>query len=254
MISPFLKFDFDFPSDNTNSLILNETALNALGDLELLGTPIGWGERNLIGVVNDFHVESLYKKIEPTVFTLHLTAEYFRQIVIRINSTDIQNTISFLENEWNKLSPQFSFEFKFADDTIQHMYNNEQNIGRIIGIAAFLAVFILCLGLLGLCAFLIEQRTKEISIRKVLGASVPNIIRLIFLDFVYIVIFANIIAWPIAYYSIIKYLHNFAYQIDFTIWPYAFAGGLTLLIILLTVLLQTIRVASMNPVDNLANE
>jgi putative ABC transport system permease protein len=176
------------------------------------------------------------------------------RISFRINTDNISRTIGLLEKKWKEFLPNQPIEYAFMDDRFENMYMAEQRIGKIFGVFTTLAVFIGCLGLFGLAAFTAEQRTKEIGIRKVLGATAPGIIRLLMKEFVILVAVANVIAWPVAYFVMQEWLKDFAYRISIGVWIFIVAGALTLLIAMLTVVFQATKAALMNPVDSLRYE
>jgi putative ABC transport system permease protein len=175
-------------------------------------------------------------------------------LTVKIRSVDMANTINYMESVWRKHSPDYPFTYNFYDETLAAQYNAEQRISKLFNWFTLLAIFISCLGLLGLISFIIEQKTKEIGIRKVLGASVPNLIRLFLKDLAQWILLANIIAWPVAFYITNKWLQNFAYRIELSWWIFALAGSLALVIALLTISWQAIRAATANPIKALRYE
>ncbi|HUU39145.1 MAG TPA: FtsX-like permease family protein [Candidatus Desulfaltia sp.] len=169
-------------------------------------------------------------------------------------TADVQKTLYLIEQTWRKYAGGQAFEYEFFDDHFARVYLSEQKTGRIFMIFSFLAVSIACLGLLGLTAFIAEQRTKEIGIRKVLGASAPQVLLLLTRQFAVLVLIANLIAWPLAYWITRNWLQDFAYRTTLTVWIFALSAGLALLLALLTVSFQSIRAALANPVDSLRYE
>ncbi|MCJ7812832.1 FtsX-like permease family protein, partial [bacterium] len=249
------SFSEEIPSDIKNAIILNETALKVYGGLELVGQQlngIGVWNSTLIGVVKDYHVESLYDDIWPVCFRLNL--DYLQQIVVRISADNVAGTIDFLQKEWKKAVPQYPFEYQFADDAVNQIYRVEQNIGKLIAASTLLAIFIACLGILGLSVYLITRRTKEIGLRKILGASITGIVSMLTKDFIKWAVLSNIFAWPIAWYAMNKWLQNFAYHVNLSWWIFVLSGVLTLVVALLTVSYQAIRAATANPVESLRYE
>ena len=247
----------EFISD-TQNFILNEAAVIATG----LESPVGKRFRLLdktgiiTGVIKDFHFAPLHDEIEPMV--LHLMPYqywmYRNYVFVRISTENISRTIASIEKIWERAIPEYPFEFQFLDNTIDAEYRSEQRLEKILRIFTFLAISISCFGLFGLIAFTAEQRTKEIGIRKVLGASVGSVVRLLSKEFVMLVVLANIIAWPVAYFMMTKWLKNFAYRtkIDFAI--FLFSGLAALIIAIITVCVQSIKAALANPVDSLRYE
>jgi putative ABC transport system permease protein len=193
-------FSKNFKSDEKKAFMLNELAVEKLGLMSPLGKQIefvGYGKGTVIGVVKNFHFLSLHQKIEP--FLLHVDPEDFRYFAVKIRPQNISRTLAFLEDKWRKLDPTYPFEYSFLDEDFDKLYKADKKLGQIFISFTALAVFIACLGLFGLVSFTAEQRTKEIGIRKVLGASVPNIIVLLSREFTKWVLAANLIAWPVAY-------------------------------------------------------
>jgi putative ABC transport system permease protein len=205
----------------------------------------------VIGVVEDFHFESLRENIGPLVMYLGNQRD---NISFRLKTQDIAAAIGLLESQWKEFLPNQPFEYSFLDELFEQMYRAEQKIGKIFAVFASLAIFISCLGSFGLAAFTAEQRTKEIGIRKVLGASVARILFLLSTGYAKWIIFANLISWPIAYYAMSRWLQNFAYRTDINIWIFILSGAIALLIALLSVSYQSIKAATANPVDSLRYE
>jgi ABC-type antimicrobial peptide transport system permease subunit len=250
-------FSDEFSSDSQN-FILNEAAIKATG----LKSPLGkrfrlLGKTGLIaGVIKDFHFAPLHNKIEPLV--LHMMPYqywmYRNYVFARIRTDNISRTIASIEKMWDKAIPEYPFEFHFLDDTIEARYRSEQRLETILRIFTILAIFISCFGLFGLISFTAEQRTKEIGIRKVLGASVGSVVRLLSKEFVILVFLANIVAWPVAYFVMTRWLKNFAYRTDLGLVTFLFSGIVALVIAMLTVCYQSIKAALANPVDSLRYE
>jgi putative ABC transport system permease protein len=185
---------------------------------------------------------------------MRIDPNWHNQVCIRISPHRIQDTLAFLENKWKEIYPEYPFEYHFLDDTIANQYRTEQAIGRIVTVFTILALFISCLGIFGLSSFTAEQRTKEIGIRKVLGATVSNIISHITKEFVVLIVTANVIIWPLAYFIMNRWLQTFAYRIDIGWWSFILAGITVLFVSLLTVSWQIIRAATANPADSLRYE
>jgi putative ABC transport system permease protein len=217
------------------------------------GTSIqgGFEIYRVIGVVEDFHYDSLRENIGPLMMFLGRSTG---SMSFRIKTDDIAKTIGLLEKEWREFLPNAPFSYTFMDEGFSAMYQSEQRVGKIFGMFATLAVFIGCLGLFGLAAFTAEQRTKEIGIRKVLGATAPGIIRLLMKEFIILVAIANVIAWPVAYFVMNRWLRDFAYRISIGAWIFIAAGILTLFISTMTVIYQATKAALMNPIDSLRYE
>ncbi len=249
-------FSRDFASDSS-AVILNEAAVKYMGFENPLGETIGtYSDRNytVIGVVEDMVTQSLYEPVKQTVFVLdRFNRENF--INLRISSqVSASKALEELNKIFVKHVPNTPFEYNFADDEFAAKFSFEERIGKLVGIFAVLAIFISCLGLFGLASFVAEQRTKEIGVRKVLGASVFNLWKMLSRDFVGLVVIAVFIAAPIAYYFMRDWLQNYNYRTDITWWVFATSGLGALLVTLATVSYQSIKAAMMNPVKSLRSE
>ena len=246
-------------STDTDAVIINQAASEQFSWDKPLEHKVGrvvsmQGDFKLyqvIGVVEDFHYETLRANIGPVVMFLGNNTS---RISFRINTDNISSTIGLFEKKWKEFLPNQPIDYAFMDERFENMYRAEQRIGKIFGVFTTLAVFIGCLGLFGLAAFTAEQRTKEIGIRKVLGATAPGIIRLLMKEFVILIAVANVIAWPVAYFVMQGWLKDFAYRISIGVWIFIVAGVLTLLIAMLTVVYQATKAALMDPVDSLRYE
>jgi putative ABC transport system permease protein len=256
---PFAKgrnFSKEFSMDEAYSAIINETAAKNLGWQE---NPVGkrlysvGREWTVIGVIKDFHFHSLHWKIEPLVF-IHHNNQNFDFFSVKISPTNITKTISYIEKKWEKFSPEFPFEYTFLDERIDKIYKAEQKLAQSFNIFTFIAVFIACLGLIGLAAFILEQKKREIAIRKVFGASISNIFLLLTRKFTKWVLIANIIAWPVAYYAMSRWLEDFAYRIHIELLTFIMAAVLALIIALITVSYHTLKAAYADPVKALRYE
>jgi putative ABC transport system permease protein len=203
-------------------------------------------------VVKDFHSQSLHKKIGPLV--LLNQQNYCYTLGLKIEGKNLPETIAFMEKTWQQFVPKKPFTFSFLDESLDQLYRDEVRVGQLVGIFALLAILVACLGLFGLAAFTAEQRTKEIGVRKVMGASTRSIIFLLSKEFVYLVLIANVIAWPVAYFAVGDWLQSFAYQVDVAWWVFALAGITTLFIALGTVGYQALRAALSNPIEALLYE
>ena len=217
-----------------------------------LGLKSREGQTNIIGVVEDFHMLSLHQMIEPVA--IHLKPDSRVNLLVRIASGNIQETLVFLENTWKEFVPEQPLLFAFVDDSLNKLYRAEQKLGEIFFVFAAIAIFIACLGLFGLVAFTAERRTKEIGVRKVLGASTVSVMMLLSKDFIKLVLVANMIGWPIAYWAMRDWLESFYYRIELSLDVFVLSGTLTLLIALLTVSYQAWKAARSNPTDALRYE
>ncbi|HRI61719.1 MAG TPA: ABC transporter permease [Saprospiraceae bacterium] len=241
-------------SDEGSQLLFNETAIRAMG----LKNPVGqsvkmWGEQKIIaGVVRDFHLTSLHEPIAPMVF--RFSPEETSTIMVKIKAGEEKATIERLGSFYKKFNPGFDFNFKFLDEAYQAQYVSERRVSQLSRYFAGLAILISCLGLFGLSMFTAEQRTKEIGVRKVLGASVAGITAMLAKDFLKLVVAAIVIASPIAYWGMNQWLGDFAYHIDLQWWMFAVAGAGAVAVAVLTVGFQSVRAALANPVKSLRSE
>lgn len=246
-------------SDTTGGVyIVNEAAVRALGwgsPDNALGKPFRADEitGTVIGVVKDFHFTSLQERIEPVALS-PTRPNRFSRIAVRLNTSRISETIAFVEQAWRKHFPQALLQYSFFDERVEQQYQAEKLFGKVFSIFVTISLAIACLGLFGLAAFAAEQRTKEIGIRKVLGASVTSVLGLLSKDFVKLVLLANVLAWPLSWYAMNTWLQNFAYRIKIGWWMFALAGGLAVLIAILTVSAQAIKAALANPTEALRYE
>lgn len=210
----------DYSTDLGNAILINEEAERQFGWDDPIGKHIKVNmfdsEGTIVGVVKDFHFESLRRSIEPLVFIFD--TQVAPQILVRIQPTNIKETVEYMKKVWHDFSPNYTFWHSFVDQRLENLYKKEERTSNILTFSATFAIFIACLGLLGLSTFTVERRFKEIGIRKVLGSSVTNIIILLFKDFFKLIVAANIIAWPIVFYFMSKWLQNFAYKMPFNIW------------------------------------
>ena len=247
-------FSKDFGTDSAGFL-LNETAVKKIGFKNAVGKTITWGNHRgrVIGVLKDFHFNSMHEAIEPLIMRLDENWNW-GTILVRIKAGKTKEAIADLQKICKELNPKFPFTYQFSDLEYAKLYTSEAVVSKLANIFAFLAIFISCLGLFGLATFTAEQRTKEIGVRKVLGASVPNIISLLSTIFLKPVILAFFIAFPVAWYVMSNWLRSYAYKIDIGWWMFALAGLLTVCIAMLTVSYQSIKAAVANPVKSLRTE
>lgn len=249
------SFSKEFASDSDN-IMFNEKAIRVMG----MDSPVGklFGSDDLeeastiIGVVKDFHFLPFTDEIEPLIIVMD--PEYDRYLLIKTKSENLTNTIKNIKKVWAGFLPEYPFEYHFLDERFERTYRNEMRLGQILGYFVILTVFISGLGLFGLASFTAEQRTKEIGIRKVHGASISNIVFILSKEFAKWVLLANFIAWPLAYFAMNKWLQNFAYKTDIGLWVFILSGSLALFIALITVSSQAIRAAKANPIEALKYE
>jgi putative ABC transport system permease protein len=251
------SFSKQFASDSS-SVIINESTAGLLGYPDPIGKKIfsndGAGTMTgytIIGVVKNFHFESLRQSIGPLCF---LYGRSRWSASFKVSTADVQGLIKKIETKWKVMVPSIPFSYRFLDNSFDDMYREEQRIGKVAISFAILAILIACLGLFGLATYMAEQRTKEIGVRKVLGASVGNITAMLSKDFLRLVIFSALVAFPVAWWVMNKWLHDFAYRVDISWWIFITAGVLALLIALITVSVQAIKAAIANPVKSLRAE
>jgi ABC-type antimicrobial peptide transport system permease subunit len=251
------SFSEEFPTDADETVIINRTLANILGGENLVGKKLyNYSEgrtRRIVGIAEEFHFESLHSQVKPLMIVPQSSSDY-KFMYVKIGPGAISSSIKFLKDIWKKYSTGNPFEYHFLDQTIDQMYASEKRMGKIFLNFALLAIFISCLGLFGLASFTVEQRTKEIGIRRVLGASAGNIIYTLTADFSKWVLAANVIAWPVAYFAMHEWLQNFAYRIHIGIIAFLISGGTALIIAYLTVSYQSIKSARANPADSLRYE
>lgn len=251
-------FSRDFSTDTAGTIILNESAAQRFGwkpeeavGKKLVGAYFE-GPTRVVGVVQNFNYKSLRQEIEP--MALLLDPEYIRAISIRIAPNDVEKTLSFIQEKWQNTFPGEQYAFSFLDTRVDHQYAREKRMQHIFIIFSALSILVACLGLLGLVSYTSELRTKEIGIRKVLGASVGRMIVLLSKEFIKWIVVANILAWPLAWFVMNKWLQSFAYRADIGWVVFVLSGSVTLLIATLTFIFQTVKTACANPVDSLKYE
>lgn len=250
------EFSAKFPND-TASVLLNEAAVSMMQ----LKNPIGkvitfWGDKKLtiVGIVKDFVVESVYQRVAPMIFRVN-GKDDARVIIARLNpNQNISSSLAKIDDLVKQIEPNYPVNRKFVNESFEVKFKNEKLLGTLSNWFGGFAIFISCLGLLGLALFMAEQRKKEISIRKVLGASTANILTLLNKDFIKLVAIANIIAFPLAYVIINKWLSGFEYRVSISALPFVAAVGISVIIAVLTVSLQSVKVAKANPIDALKYE
>lgn len=258
---PIIKgrnFSAEFNSDSTSSILVNETFVKKAGWTNPLGQVVDFwyneGEKyKVIGVVKDFHFESLNAKISPQLFTMKPGNQYGK-VFVKIKEGSETASLNHLAKTYKKLFPTNPYEYKFMDEENEKRYESEAKWKQIMLFGAILTIFISCIGLFGLATLSAERRTKEIGIRKVLGASVASITTLLSADFLKLVSLSFVFAFPIAYYAIKEWLENYPYRIDISVWTFVIAAALSILIAFFTVSFQSIKAALGNPVKSLKTE
>jgi putative ABC transport system permease protein len=256
------QFSREFQTDMEQAIIVNERALITLGFAadEAVGKKLQMTlgnnqekEVTIIGVLKNFHLQSLRLRIQPMVFLL-APYQHLQSVSIRLSEGDLKEGLDYVSQKWQEFFPEAVFEFEFIDDRLMQLYQSEQKMRNLFILFSGLSIFIACLGLWGLAVYSAEDRTKEIGIRKVMGASIPDIVFTLSKDFTKWVILANIIAWPAAYYFMNQWLLNFAYKTELNIWLFLTAGIGAYIIAFITVSYQALKAALANPVYSLRYE
>ncbi len=253
------NFSEKYGTDEQSAFLINEAGVKAFQ----LENPVGtrfeylYGLRvpksgNIVGVLKDFHYTSLHNEIEPVI--VQIMPQFNRYMSVRINSGNIKQTLAKIENSWKTVFPNVPIDFFFLDTSYDNMYKTEMSMGTIITYFTILAIIIACLGLFGLASYITEQRTKEVGVRKVLGASIISIINSISKEFLLLIVIANLIAYIPAYYFLDNWLSDFAYRVDINFGIFLITSVLSILIAVLTVSSQAMKTARMNPVDTLKYE
>jgi ABC-type antimicrobial peptide transport system permease subunit len=250
------NFSQDNIKDQNESILINEEAARRFA----WKNPVGKTIRNLlnetnktvIGVVSNFHLRSLHHNIMPLYIDYDPASLGYMSI--KIKPDELQKTLHFLREKWAEITSAQSFDYFFLDEAFDRQYRNDEKLGIILSNFSVLAILIACLGLFGLASFTVEKRTKEIGIRKALGASVFGIILLVLKEFTKLILLANVIAWPIVYFSMNRWLQNYAYRIDISLSAFVLAGLIVVAIALLAAGYQAIKAARSNPVDALRYE
>jgi putative ABC transport system permease protein len=257
------NFSRDYPTDPQEAIIINEAAAKKLGwqddplgkELEALMSMTEMKKYRVIGVMKDYHFQSLHEEIQPLVlYNANPYGGNYYRMSLRVRPENIQETIGFLRSTWRTFDSQYPLEYVFLDDQYDALYRAEERLGKLFGYFTALAILIGCLGLFGLSAYSAEQRTKEIGIRKVLGATTPNVTILLVREFTKWVGLAILLAWPVGYYIMNTWLQNFAYRIRLGLDTFLLAALLALVIAIMTVTYQAVKAAVANPVDSLKYE
>ncbi|MFI5128743.1 MAG: ABC transporter permease [Chitinophagales bacterium] len=260
-------FSKDNPADISGSMLVNEALVKEYGWKDPIGQKLPGGyEQQVIGVVKDFHFESLHNVIQPLAIVLRPDSMFRKsndvaftfppqpRINIRLKAGNVQDQIASLKAAWTTVAGTQDFEYRFLDESLNNMYKNDQRIGSIVLYASILSIFIACMGLFGLATLVVARRTKEIGIRKVLGADVKGLVGLLSRDFIILVAIAALIAFPVAWWALNKWLQDFAYRISIEWWVFIAAAMIALVIALVTVGIQAIKAALANPVKSLRTE
>jgi putative ABC transport system permease protein len=247
-------FSPDHPSDAASSCLVNEELARLMGGRKAEGRELRQGDRSytIIGVMKDFHFQTLSRRIEPLVLRLEPDVADF--VGLRISPGSVSAAIADIQKTWERLIPDYPFAYSFFDDALNSAYSDTERTGKVLNAFTVLAVIISCLGLFGLASFTAEQRTKEVGIRKVLGSSVGDIVALLTKEYLTCIVWANLAAWPVAYWAMSGWLGKFAYRAAIGIGPFLLSGAATFLIALVTVSRQAFRAARADPIDALRYE
>ena len=259
-------FEKENPGDSNSSILVNQALVNEYGIKDPIGRKFGTYSQRIVGVVKDFNYESLHEKIKPLVLSLKLDT-IARQssdlsfanapqprISIRMKAGDMQENVAILEQAWQAVAPHQDFEYRFLDERLASAYAQETKSSTVVKIASGLSIFIACMGLFGLVTLTITRRTKELGIRKVLGANPAQLVQLLSRDFLLLVAIAALIAFPVSWWAMRSWLSDFAYRTDISWWIFIIAALAAALVVLLTTGIQTVRAALANPVDALKTE
>lgn len=256
------NFSPEYKTDASESVIINETAARKFGWDKPVGktirvpgdlnaeSQITWQPRTVVGVINDYHMESLRQVIHPHII-------YFTNaplLSIKTSGANAPAVLEQLKTLWREVDPGFPLDYNYLEETFDSQYQGEERLSDAFTSFTVFAILIACLGLFGMASYSTERRTKEIGIRKVMGASIPGVVSLLSREFLKLVLFANLIAWPVIYYFMSKWLQNFAYRINISFWNFIIPGILAAFIALLTVSYQSIKAALSDPVDALKYE
>jgi putative ABC transport system permease protein len=244
---------------DTLSVIINETAARKLGIVDFAGKklftdydlPAG-REREIIGIIQDFNFQSLKEPIQPLAMVVGPTPNW--EMAIRLTEGEVDNKASAIRALWHKYAPDAAFEYSLLEKNFDSKHGSEKRIGLLFMIFTILAIVIACLGLFGLATFTAEQHRKQIGIRKVLGASVPNIVKMLNQDFLKLVLVANLIAWPVTWWIMNQWLGQFAFHTGISWWIFILSAVVTFIIAFLSISYRAFKAATGNPVDSLRNE
>jgi len=250
------NFSKEISTDKKEGFIINEEAAKLMETDLPVGKSYSLFNNNgrIIGLLENFHFQPFHFKIEPITLKIAESDGFYHYIFVRIDTKDVSGSIDFIKETFNRFNPGYPFEYSFFDEHFNNIYRSESRANRLFHYFTVFAIFISCLGLFGLTAFMAEHRTKEIGVRKVMGASVSNIVCLLSKEFVILVILANIVTVPVGFYVMNKWLQNFAYKISITIWVFLLSAVLALIIALVTVSFHAVKSAYTNPVDALKYE
>lgn len=256
------NFDPELQTDLEESILINQRTAEVLGwGDDAIGKKLDFGagsgdeaarKTRVIGIIKDFNYASLHNPIDPLLILL--SEDPLRNITLRVNQNNIDETLRFIEEKWNEFCPTFPFSYRFLDEDLQKQYEGEQKTSRLFGYFTLICIFIACLGLFGLTAYTTERRIREIGIRKVLGATEASIIVLLTKNFAFLVLISNIIAFPVAWFALRRWLENFAYSAGISIWIFLVSGMAALMIAVITISFRALHAARSNPAESLKYE
>ncbi|HOP05016.1 MAG TPA: ABC transporter permease [Tenuifilaceae bacterium] len=247
-------FSKDFSADTVNSFIINQEAAKQMGMENPVGKTMSLHGTSgyIIGVMKDFNFNNIRNKIAPLV--LFMNHNQARICFVRISENNTQETLSYIEDVWKRFEPDYDYNFRFMDESLARLYRSEQRSNTLINYFSIFSIFISCLGIFGLASFMAEQKTKEIGVRKVLGADIPHVVRIFSVEFTKLVLIGNVLAYPIAVYAMNKWLSNFAYHTNLTWWIFVLAAVISFTLVLITIAYQSYKAAVKNPVLSLRYE
>ena len=248
------SFSRDYPADQSKTFIVNQVVAGLMGKDMVVGEPFSFLGVNgeIVGVMKDFHFQSIRQKIDP--LAIIVAPDELQYMLIRLAPGDVAASLQAVETIWQRVIPDYPLDLRFMDEQFDRMYRAESRISTLLKYFTVLAIFIACLGLFGLASFTAEQRTREIGIRKVLGASVPQVTFLLCREFFLLVMLANVAAWPLAYFAMRQWLENYAYRAGIGLMIFVSALGLALGVALVSVLSQALRAAAASPATALKYE
>jgi len=260
------SFQPENTADTNSSIIVNETLVKQYGIKDPVGKKFGKYSQRIIGVMKDFNYESLHTKIEPLVLSLKFDTMARQssnvsfanspkpRISVRMKAGNLQDNIAILKKAWQAVVPNQDFEYHFLDEKLASAYEQEQKSATVVKIASGLSIFIACMGLFGLATLTVTRRTKEIGIRKVLGANATQLVQLLSKDFLLLVVIASLIAFPVAWWAMKTWLSDFAYRTTIGWWIFLIAGIASIVVAFVTISTQAIKAAMANPVKSLRTE
>jgi ABC-type antimicrobial peptide transport system permease subunit len=249
------EFGTDAAQDTSASFIINEELESIMNKEEIIGTQMHFMGFHgpVIGVMENYHFQSVRNSIEPLAIIV-APPSYLNFITIRMKSGNISDNIKEVENSWNEIMPQYPFDFKFVDQEFDQMYRSEARMSDLMKYFTIIAIVIACVGLFGLSAFAAEQKTREIGIRKAMGANIPSILILFSREFVWLLMISALVSWPLSWFVLKNWLQNFGYRTELSVWIFIFSGLAALIIALISISYQAVKAARTNPAITLKYE